>query len=294
MNGSANRGYTTPISKIQKKDFLPLVQLAFQEDAPNGDITSESIFPKDKQSVAILNSRENGILCGIQVIEAIQDLVPNTFTYKSLLEDGDHLKKGSQIAQLQGETRKILQIERILLNFLQYLSGIATTTNQIVQNYPNLRILDTRKTLPAYRLLAKYAVHTGGGWNHRIHLSDMAMIKDNHIQALGSISKAFEAIRSKNPTIKIEVELDCVDQINEAILNKPDIILLDNFSIEDSIIAVQKIRELDSSNKIWIEASGGITPDKLVALSKLGDIGVSMGYLTHTTRFLDIGLDFIN
>jgi nicotinate-nucleotide pyrophosphorylase (carboxylating) len=197
MTGSANRGYTIPISKIQKKDFIPLVQLAFQEDAPEGDITSESIFPQENKSTAILNSRENGILCGIQVLEAIQDLIPNTFHFKCFLQDGDRLHKGSQIAQLSGETRKILQIERILLNFIQYLSGIASTTFQIAQKYPNLRILDTRKTLPAYRILSKYAVHTGGGWNHRINLSDMAMIKDNHIQALGSITKAVEAIRKR-------------------------------------------------------------------------------------------------
>lgn len=283
------RGYTDPISQIQPSDFYPLVDLAISEDSPQGDVTSEAIFQKDDKTVALLVSREDGVLAGIDILSALNSRLNHQLELEYYLEDGDILKPGQEIARITGSTRKILRMERILLNFLQYLSGIASKTHQLVTLYPGLRILDTRKTLPGYRKLAKYAVHTGGGWNHRINLSDMAMIKDNHIHALGSIQNAVASVRENNSSIKIELEIDSLTQIDEAIQADPEIILLDNFSIEETKIAIQKIQEKAPS--IFIEVSGGITPSKLSALSKIGGIGVSMGYLTHTTRFLDIGLD---
>jgi nicotinate-nucleotide pyrophosphorylase (carboxylating) len=289
-----NRGYTTPISVLRLEDFFPILELALLEDAPHGDVTSDSIFPKDHQSKARLNARENGVLCGIGVLEALADKFKNDFSFELGCIDGSELFPGTMIAELQGSTRILFRLERILLNLLQYLSGIATTTSIIVRKYPNLKILDTRKTLPAYRKFAKYAIHTGGGWNHRIHLSDMAMIKDNHIAAIGSITNAVKSIRNSHPEVKIEIEIDRLDQLDEAISNAPNIILLDNFSLADTKVAVGIIRNLPDSKSILIEASGNITPDKLSALSDIGGIGVSMGYLTHTTKFLDIGLDMVN
>lgn len=283
------RGYTTPISRISPEDFYPLVELAIEEDAPEGDITTESIFSGVARSRAVLVSRENGILAGICVLEAIQKFFPEPITVDVFMRDGAQLIPGKPIASIVGSTRTVLRIERILLNFLQYLSGIASKTHELVTRYPGLRILDTRKTLPGYRKLVKYAVHTGGGWNHRIHLSDMAMIKDNHIQSLGSITNAVASIRKSKPNIKIELEIDSLDQLDEALASLPEIVLLDNFSLEDTLIAVDRIRR--EAPSIIIEASGGITPEKLRDLERIGGIGVSMGYLTHTTRFLDIGLD---
>lgn len=288
-----SRGYTTPISILGQEDFEAILNLALDEDAPKGDVTSESIFPLNHKSKAILKARESGVLCGIGVIAALSRKFPNQIRFHIHLEDGAELKPGTIIADLEGNTQILFRIERILLNLLQYLSGIASATSLLVHKYPNLKILDTRKTLPAYRKLAKYAVHTGGAWNHRIHLSDMAMIKDNHIEAIGSITKAVQSIRQAHPALKIEIEIDRLDQLQEAIANSPDVILLDNFTLEDTAKAVSLIRSSSDPKSILIEASGNITPDKLNALSEIGGIGVSMGYLTHTTRFLDIGLDMV-
>jgi len=288
-----NRGYTTPISVLEAGDFFPILDLALEEDAPMGDVTSDSIFPKDHQSKASLIARDAGILCGIGVLEALAFKFKNQFTFQIEVADGSELFPNRVIAEIHSNTRVLFRIERILLNLIQYLSGIASSTHAIVTQYPNLKILDTRKTLPAYRTLAKYAVHTGGGWNHRINLSDMAMIKDNHIAAIGSITKAVDSIRSSYPKIGIEIEIDRLDQLEEAISNNPNIILLDNFSLRDTKSAVDIINSLSSNKSIMIEASGNITPDKLSALSEIGGIGVSMGYLTHTTKFLDIGLDMV-
>ncbi|MCZ8154583.1 MAG: carboxylating nicotinate-nucleotide diphosphorylase [Leptospira sp.] len=285
------RGYTTPITKIGSDDFMPLVQLAWDEDLPAGDITSESLFSPKEMSKAILLSKDDGILCGTDVIECLIQKSHQTVKYESRLKDGSILKKGSEIGTLSGSLVSILKMERILLNFIQYLSGIATNTYQVVSKYPDLVILDTRKTLPGYRKLAKYAVFTGGGWNHRINLSDMAMLKDNHVAKAGSIESAVHAVKALHPNRKVELEIDNLQQLDEAIKSNPDIILLDNFSLADTKLAVEKIRSL--APQIRIECSGGITPTKLEALSELQGIGVSMGYLTHTVRFLDISLEII-
>ncbi len=283
------RFYTTPIDHLDLQDYLPLLEIGLQEDAPEGDITSESIFEKDKRTNAILVSKENGILCGLGIFEAVKHKFPNDFDYQTHFKDGDSFQAKQELLNITGNLLKILLVERIVLNLLQYLSGISTTTNQIVKQYPNLFILDTRKTLPAYRKLVKYAVYMGGGANHRINLSDMAMLKDNHIALCGNMKEAVEKIRTKHPTKKIELEIDSLTQIEEAIQANPDIILLDNFTLEEVKQAVKILRE--KAPKVRIECSGGITPEKLKALSELGDIGVSMGYLTHTTRFLDLSLE---
>ena len=265
------------------------MELALKEDAPAGDITSESIFGKDETCQARLVSRENGILCGSDVFSVLQELCDHQFSMVLLVAEGDSFLPGDVVAEISGNLQTILKIERPLLNFLQYLSGIATQTMQIVKKYPELKILDTRKTIPGYRNFVKYAVYTGGGWNHRLNLSDMAMLKDNHIQKTGSIGQAVATIRKKN-TVKIEVEIDHLGQLQEAINAKPEIILLDNFSLQDIKKAVAIIRE--QKPEIMIEVSGGMTPEKLGELNGFSGIGVSMGFLTHTTRFLDLSLEF--
>ncbi|TGL58081.1 carboxylating nicotinate-nucleotide diphosphorylase [Leptospira ognonensis] len=283
------RGYTEPVTKLTAGDFESLVQLAWAEDMPNGDITTDSLFNENEQAKATLLSKDEGVLCGTAVIDSLLQRVENQVIYHAVLMDGSKLSKGSVIGELSGSLAMILKMERIMLNFLQYLSGIATNAYLVTQEYPNLVILDTRKTLPGYRKLAKYAVHTGGGWNHRLNLSEMAMLKDNHIAKAGSIQSAVSMVRKLHPTRKIELEIDGLAQLDEAISASPDIILLDNFSLTDTREAILKLRNV--APLIKIECSGGITPDKLKALSEFSAVGVSMGYLTHTVRFLDISLE---
>ncbi|MDF3821307.1 carboxylating nicotinate-nucleotide diphosphorylase [Leptospira sp. 96542] len=285
------RGYTEPITKIETKDFDALVSLALAEDLPEGDITTDSLFTKDETCSANLVAREFGVLCGTQVIECLISKTKSNLLWHQSLQDGAKLQRGSLIGRFEGSLANLLKMERILLNFIQYLSGISTNACKVKDLYPNLLILDTRKTLPGYRKLAKYAVYIGGGANHRIHLSDMAMLKDNHIHKAGSIENAVAFIRTKNPGKKIELEIDGLFQLEEAIRSKPDIILLDNFNEADTTTAINKIKS--EAPEVRIECSGGITPEKLQFLSKFSDIGVSMGYLTHTVKFLDIGLDLV-
>ena len=285
-----DRFYTNPISKLTSSDFTQLVRLALEEDMPEKDITSESIFSKEQKANATLIAKEEGVLAGTIVIEELNKQTGNLFSYQVLKQDGEAFKPKETLLTLKGSLIVILRIERVLLNFLQYLSGIATEANKISKKYENrLMVFDTRKTLPGYRKLAKYAVYIGGACNHRQNLSDMGLIKDNHVAMSGSILEAVAKIRKNFPDKKIELEIDGLFQLDEALNASPDIILLDNFSIEDTKIAVNKIK-LEKPN-IRIECSGGITPEKLDALSNIGTIGVSMGYLTHTTRFLDLSLE---
>ena len=285
-----DRFYTNPISKLTSSDFTQLVRLALEEDMPEKDITSESIFSKEQKANATLIAKEEGVLAGTIVIEELNKQTGNLFSYQVLKQDGEAFKPKETLLTLEGSLIVILRIERVLLNFLQYLSGIATEANKISKKYENrLMVFDTRKTLPGYRKLAKYAVYIGGACNHRQNLSDMGLIKDNHVAMSGSILEAVAKIRKNFPDKKIELEIDGLFQLDEALNASPDIILLDNFSIEDTKIAVNKIK-LEKPN-IRIECSGGITPEKLDALSTIGTIGVSMGYLTHTTRFLDLSLE---
>ncbi|TGL87322.1 carboxylating nicotinate-nucleotide diphosphorylase [Leptospira congkakensis] len=283
------RGYTTPVTEISEKDFEALVSLALTEDLPAGDITTDSLFDSNEICKAELLAKEEGVLCGLAVLPCLISLTKANVKWKPVLSDGATLSKGTIIGGLEGSLKDILKMERILLNFIQYLSGIATNASKVTKEFPNLLILDTRKTLPGYRKLAKYAVYTGGGANHRLNLSEMAMLKDNHIAKAGSIQSAVQIVRNANPGKKIELEIDGLSQLSEAITSNPDIILLDNFSDSDTEKAIEIIK--GKSPQIRIECSGGITPEKLKFLSKFQDIGVSMGYLTHTVKFLDISLD---
>jgi nicotinate-nucleotide pyrophosphorylase (carboxylating) len=289
MSVEMQRYYTTPVNTLSPQDFTSLLKLAMEEDCPEDDITSYAIFSPEDRGIAHLTTREDGILCGSPILEAIHEIFGDDFIIKMEIQEGSKIQKGSKIAEISGSLRVILRMERIFLNFLQYLSGIATTVNKIVNEFPDLLILDTRKTLPGYRKLAKYAVYTGGGANHRLNLSDMALIKDNHIALCGSITNAVEKIRSNYPDKKIELEIDTLEELEEAIKTSPEIIMLDNFNEENTKIAIENIRS--KSNIIRIECSGGITPNKLKFLAGFGGIGVSMGYITHTTRFMDLGLD---
>nr|WP_156781839.1 carboxylating nicotinate-nucleotide diphosphorylase [Leptospira tipperaryensis] len=285
------RAYTQPISSVNYQDYETLVGLAWQEDCPDEDITSVSLFSPEKKATASLNAREPGILCGTGVLEVLNVLSGNSIQVEFFKKDSESFVKGDTLLRIQGSLIGILRIERILLNFLQYLSGISTRTGEVVSKYGKngLMILDTRKTLPGYRKLAKYAVYCGGGSNHRLNLSEMAMIKDNHLAMYSSSHEPVGKIQSKFPGRLVEVEIDSLSQLEDVMTSGADVILLDNFSLEDTKTAYSILKQ--KAPKIQIEFSGGITPEKLEALSELSGAGVSMGYLTHTTRFLDLGLD---
>ncbi|MCB1140401.1 MAG: carboxylating nicotinate-nucleotide diphosphorylase [Leptospiraceae bacterium] len=286
--------YTNPVSSLTLKDCQALLDLAILEDAPEGDPTSESIFDESQRASAHLIPREEGIFCAKSVSELLvqrfQTLTGYSIHLQSDLEDGKAFQAGQRLMTMQGSLRGILRLERPFLNFAQYLSGIATTVNRAVQEAgEGIEILDTRKTLPGYRRLAKYAVYCGGGTNHRIHLSDMAMIKDNHVHASGSITSAVSSIRKKHPGLPIDLEIDSLDQLDEALNQSPEVLLLDNMNAEQIRQAAIRIRA--KSPETRIEVSGGWTPAMLSDLKDVGPLGVSMGYITHTTRFLDLSLE---
>ncbi|MGJ4754642.1 nicotinate-nucleotide diphosphorylase (carboxylating) [Leptospira kmetyi] len=285
------RAYTHPISSVSYQDYETLVKLAWEEDCPEEDITSVSLFSPDQKATASLNAREPGILCGTGVLEVLNVLCGNGIRSEHFKKDAEHFQKGETLLKIHGSLVHILRIERILLNFLQYLSGISTRTGEVVQKYgqKGLMILDTRKTLPGYRKLAKYAVYCGGGSNHRLNLSEMAMIKDNHLAMYSSSHEPVGKIKARFPGRIVEVEIDSLSQLEDAIGSGAEVILLDNFSLEDTKSAYSILRQ--KAPNVQIEFSGGITPEKLEALSEFSGAGVSMGYLTHTTRFLDLGLD---
>lgn len=292
--------FTSPVASIQPEDCDALIRLAIAEDAPAGDPTSEDIFTPQMRTTARLVARESGVLCGMPLVLRLLDLFEKETGYKVELvssdKDGDHFERGSVLLTLKGPVVGILRLERLLLNFLQYLSGIATTTSDAVRSAPpGVFILDTRKTLPGYRRLAKYAVYTGGGTNHRIHLSEMAMIKDNHVAAAGGIRNAVDSIRAKHPQLPIEIEVDRVEQIPEALSLSPRVILLDNMTADTVRAAVAKIASICKTSGAMppiVEVSGGWTPSRISELNSIElPVGVSMGFLTHTTRFLDLSLE---
>lgn len=286
--------YTNPISHVTRKNCEQLIKMALAEDAPQGDPTSEAIFSPDQNTTARIISRESGVLCGMAVLEHLIAIYTADYgagvEFHPEVQDGVEFHPGQVLGKIRGALRDVLRLERIMLNFLQYLSGIASTTAKAVQAAgSDIAILDTRKTLPGYRILAKYAVYCGGGTNHRIHLSDMAMIKDNHVAAAGSIRAAILRVRAQFPDLPLNVEIDTLDQLQEALPLNPDVVLLDNMRRPQIQTAIAFIQAADRPP--IVEVSGSWKPEMLKELKGLGKLGVSMGYLTHTTRFLDLSLD---
>ncbi len=281
---------------MKQKYIDSLIKNGLDEDlGKNGDITSNYTISASKNIKFQIRNREPIILCGLNIalkifIATTKRLKTKSITLKSNFVDGDYLAKNSVIIEGFGNARAIFAAERLVLNLIQHLSGIATITNQYVKQISGqTKILDTRKTIPGLRELQKYAVKTGGGQNHRMALYDGILIKDNHIAAAGSIAKAIQMIR-KNLTKKmlIEVECDKLSQVEEAIAAKADIIMLDNMNLEQIKKAVSLI-----DGKAKIEVSGGINLEKIKEISKTGVDYISVGALTHSVKAVDIGLDII-
>lgn len=269
-----------------------LFELAYAEDIGDGDITTNNLVPPDSHKTAILVAKEEGAIAGLPIAEMVFKKFDKNIEWKVVLPDGSKVKQGDVIVEFKGNYRALLTGERKALNFLQRLSGIATYANKCMKEIEghNVEILDTRKTLPGYRYLDKYAVRMGGASNHRFGLYDMVMIKDNHIQVAGSIKQAVQAIRSKIPkSIKIEVETTNLEQVQEALQADVDIIMLDNMSSKLMKEAVDLI-----NGRAKIEASGNMTLKRIRKVAATGVNYISIGALTHSVKALDITMRIID
>lgn len=267
-----------------------ILERAFHEDMPMGDITTDVTVPENSESRAVLIAKQEGIIAGLEVcIEAFKMLDPGV-KIKSIVNDGDFVEKGSQLLIVEGKSRALLKAERTALNLLQRLSGIASTTRKYVEKIIgyNAKVVDTRKTTPGLRILEKYAVRVGGGTNHRFSLSDGVLIKDNHIKAAGGIEQAVNAAKNSIPhTIKIEVETQTLEQVKEALSSGADIIMLDNMSPN---LMEQAVKIIDGQAKT--EASGNITLDNIQEAAASGVDIISVGAITHSINAMDISMKF--
>jgi len=265
-----------------------IIKEALKEDMPFGDITTDSVFDEEHRCEAYMVAKQEGIICGIKAAIRTFQLLDRDLIVEYEIEDGDPVRPGDIILEIQGRTRAVLKGERTAQNILQRLSGIATITYDFVKEVEgfDVRITDTRKTTPLLRQMEKYAVTCGGGANHRFCLSDAVMIKDNHIEAMGGIKKAVEVLRKKIPhTMKIEIEADTMDKVKQAVLAGADIIMLDNMDTEEMKEAVDFINK-----RVTVEASGNVTKEKLKEIAKTGVDVISSGKLTHSVQALDISM----
>ncbi|REK68486.1 MAG: carboxylating nicotinate-nucleotide diphosphorylase [Cohnella sp.] len=262
------------------------------EDIGSGDVTTMATVPEGHRSSGIIHAKASGIAAGMPLAGLVFETVDPGLKFEARVKDGTRLEKGTVLAVVEGSTHSILTGERLALNLLQRLSGIATQTRIYVdaaEGYP-VRIADTRKTTPGHRTLEKYAVRVGGGYNHRYGLYDAVLIKDNHIKAAGGIAEAVRAAKSRVPhTMKIEVEAESLAQAEEAVRSGADIVMLDNMPTERLREAVARVREL--APHVLLEASGGVRPERVRELAASGVDIISVGGLTHSFQALDISLD---
>lgn len=264
------------------------IKQALLEDINYEDITTNAIVDDLATASITLYSKEEGMIAGLSVFSRVFELLDQDITITLLKKDGDKIYPKDKLATIQGKVRTILTGERTALNFLQRMSGIATYTNYVLNllHGTNIKVFDTRKTTPNMRIFEKYAVKIGGGYNHRYNLSDGILIKDNHIDAAGGITQAIEKIRNHDPYIKkIEVEVETISQVKEALFAKADIIMLDNMDVETMKEAIAII-----NHQALIECSGNVTKESIALLKELNIDYISCGALTHSAPILDISL----
>lgn len=278
---------------------VDLIVRTVEEDLDGGeDVTSVSTVPADQRSVVTFGARAIGALSGLDVACAVVEIVcgAQNITFERVKNDGDRVTNGDVIARVTAPTRVMLTAERTALNLMCHLSGVATATSRWVDAVAGTGavIRDTRKTTPGLRRLEKYAVRCGGGQNHRMSLSDAALVKDNHIAAAGGVEEAFALVRERAAHLPIEIEVDTIDQLRVAISAGADVVLLDNMSPETMREAVAVVAEHKASTgrDVLLEASGGLTLDRAAAVGATGVHFISVGGLTHSSPILDIGLDF--
>lgn len=295
-------------SEIDEEYIRRIVEIARSEDidgfglkskpSQKRDLSTDTLTPSTLGS-AMLVARHEMVLCGLNLIKIILDFYSKSdkekeCTVKLIAHDGDKVQKGAEIAEISGDARTIIRSERIILNFIQHLSGVATLSSKYVEALGDSKskLLDTRKTTPCFRILEKYAVACGGAYNHRMGLFDRVMLKDNHLEASNSdkserLAEAVAKAKKENPNHAIEVEVDSVSQIPFVLKGEPDVIMFDNFSLDELKQGVELV-----GNKAWTEASGGITLDTIGSIGKVGVDFISSGAMVHQSSWVDIGLDW--
>ncbi|MGN0824196.1 MAG: carboxylating nicotinate-nucleotide diphosphorylase [Candidatus Coproplasma sp.] len=265
-----------------------LIQQALEEDIGNEDVTTNAVMPEYKKGMVKLICKQDGVICGLKVFERVFKLLDENTEVSCFFKDGDEVKKGQKVAIITGDIRVLLSGERVALNYLQRMSGIATYTRSVVKLLEGCKtkLLDTRKTTPNMRVFEKYAVRMGGGYNHRYNLSDGVLLKDNHIGAAGGVKQAVEMARAYAPFVrKIEVEVENLEMCKEALEAGADIIMLDNMSVEDMATAVKMI-----GGRAITECSGNVTKENIERIKDTGVDYVSSGALTHSAPILDLSL----
>lgn len=265
-----------------------LIMMALQEDITSEDVSANAVMPQPQQGMVDLICKQDGIICGLPIFERVFKLLDPQTHVEFFVKDGDAVKKGQKMAVLTGDMRVLLSGERVALNYLQRMSGIASYTHEVAAllEGSNTTLLDTRKTTPNCRIFEKYAVRVGGGTNHRYNLSDGVMLKDNHIGAVGSITKAVEMAKAYAPFVrKIEVETETIEQVCEAVEAGADIIMLDNMSHEQMAEAVKLI-----DGRAETECSGNVTKENIAKVTEIGVDYVSSGALTHSAPIMDISM----
>ena len=271
-----------------KLNVDPLILSALQEDITNEDVSTNSVMPHPQPGEVDLICKEDGVICGLQIFERVFTLLDENTQVETFVEDGDEVKNGQLLAKVRGDIRVLLCGERTALNYLQRMSGIATYTHSVavLLEGTGTKLLDTRKTTPNNRIFDKYAVRTGGGNNHRLNLSDGVMLKDNHIGAAGGVKEAVTMAKEYAPFVrKIEVEVENIDMVKEAVEAGADIIMLDNMTHEEMAKAMEYI-----DGRAQVEVSGNVTRENIAKLTDLGVDFISSGALTHSSPILDISL----
>ena len=274
---------------LTREQIDKVVQMALEEDAPWGDITSETLVPEEAVANADLVAREPGVFSGGEVFAIAMTTLDDTVKVTLQVADGEHFDKGAVLASVSGPARIVLRAERVALNLVQRMTGIATLTAVYVAAVEGTkaRVVDTRKTTPGLRALERHAVRSGGGHNHRFSLSDAVMAKDNHLAVIDDLTAALKQARKDLPhTTHIEVEVDRLEQLDVVLAAGVDTIMLDNFSLGDLRRGVEII-----GDRALVEASGGITLDTIADVARTGVDVISVGALTHSVRALDLGLD---
>jgi len=279
-----------------KNEINKIIAKALSEDIGARDITTASLIPENQTSQAKILLKEHAVICGLDLAKKTFRKLDKSVKFYTRFKDGKHVQQGTVIATITGKTRALLTGERVALNFLSYLSGIATTTQKYVQKTRSTKtkILDTRKTTPGQRFLERYAVRCGGGINHRFNLNSMVMIKDNHRSACHpglSIPGAIKKIRKQTKKL-IEVEIDTLGQLKLALKEKPDIILLDNMNIARIKQAIKIVNQV-KGRKPLLEASGEITLNNISPIAKTGVDRISIGALTHSRQSIDVSMEII-
>lgn len=280
---------------LDKNYVESIVKAALQEDVGTGDATTLATVPATRAARALMNAREPLVVAGLDLAQAAFSLLDPAIKFKRSAQDGQSVDKGRPLLEIEGSARALLTAERVALNFVQRLSGVATATSRFVKAVAGTQatILDTRKTTPGWRLLEKYAVVCGGGRNHRIGLYDMILIKDNHLVALrdekpNAIAAAVARARNQYPQLKVEVEADTLEQVRQAVDAGADIILLDNMNPDQLRQGVAIV-----NGRAKTEASGGVNLDTIRGIAESGVDFISIGAVTHSARSVDIGLDFL-